>query len=296
MTDCFYHYTDAQTALKILTKKELWMTHTSFLNDTQEGKELRIYLNKALLNPEICKILDYIDSNFESYICSFSKNGDLLSQWRGYCPDGEGYSIGFHQPKSFKTLLNPEGEACFRGEEKPNVDSSHATWHVSNYEKCIYLDEEKEKICESLVQDMENSYANMPDNIRKIVSELPKTPQELKDLYNYLSNVNVWFKLYIYYSCLFKDESFQEEDEYRLFITFNNRYKQEPCYRVKKGIFIPYHRFCFEDKLFKEIIVRKTSHDEFADKGLRHYLKHHKKMTNEQIDIFIKPSGIPFRG
>ena len=30
------------------------------------------------------------------FICSFSRNDDQLSQWRGYCPDGNGFCIGFN--------------------------------------------------------------------------------------------------------------------------------------------------------------------------------------------------------
>jgi len=29
------------------------------------------------------------------FVCSFSEEGDQLSQWRGYCPSGYGFSIGF---------------------------------------------------------------------------------------------------------------------------------------------------------------------------------------------------------
>ncbi|POA86212.1 DUF2971 domain-containing protein [Pseudomonas sp. FW305-E2] len=31
------------------------------------------------------------------YVSSFSERPDLLSQWRGYCPGGSGYCIGFDQ-------------------------------------------------------------------------------------------------------------------------------------------------------------------------------------------------------
>jgi hypothetical protein len=32
------------------------------------------------------------------YIASFSEHKDVLSQWRGYCGKGNGYSIGFMPP------------------------------------------------------------------------------------------------------------------------------------------------------------------------------------------------------
>ncbi|GHF02451.1 DUF2971 domain-containing protein [Thalassotalea profundi] len=290
MTDCFYHYTDAETALKILTKKELWMTHISYLNDTQEGKDLREHLNPKVNNPEIHKILDYIDSHYESYVCSLSKNGDLLSQWRGYCPKGEGYAIGFRQPN----FENKEREACFRGEAESNNDAAHAAIQVSEYHRCIYGEEEKESIIEELAEAFEADYKEMPNDIKSIVSQLPKAPLNWKALNGHLNN-GLWLKYYSYFKLIFKDETFKEEEEYRLFIIFHNQYKQTPCYRVKKGVFIPYHRFCFNDDIFKEIIVRKTPNEKLSHEGLSHYLKHNKGMTEEKIKDFIKISNIPYR-
>lgn len=295
MTDCFYHYTDAETALKILTKKELWMTHISYLNDTQEGKDLPKFLLPRIDNPEIHKILDYIDSHYESYVCSFSKNGDLLSQWRGYCPNGDGYSIGFRQPRSFISFENKEGEACFRGEAESNEDAAHAAIQVSEYQRCIYDEEEKESIIEALAEALEADYKEMPNDIKSIVSELPKVPLDWAKFNGYIMNHGSWIKYYSYFKLTFKDESFKEEEEYRLFIIFHNQYKQTPCYRVKKGVLIPYHRFCFNDDLFKEIIVRKTPNEKLSHGGMSHYLKHNKGMTEEKIKDFIKISNIPYR-
>ncbi len=36
-----------------------------------------------------------LSENFSCYVCSFSEESDLLSQWRGYCKDGSGYCLGF---------------------------------------------------------------------------------------------------------------------------------------------------------------------------------------------------------
>ena len=33
--------------------------------------------------------------NLTPFVASFSENGDQLSQWRAYCPKGNGFSIGF---------------------------------------------------------------------------------------------------------------------------------------------------------------------------------------------------------
>lgn len=47
------------------------------------------------------KIMTYLESYFDSskasytFIGSFSRGEDLLSQWRGYCPKAGGYALEF---------------------------------------------------------------------------------------------------------------------------------------------------------------------------------------------------------
>ncbi|MDN4502103.1 DUF2971 domain-containing protein [Alteromonadaceae bacterium BrNp21-10] len=294
MANCFYHYTDAQTALKILDNNELWMTHVSYLNDSTEGKELRKILNRMSVPSGVYNILDYIDKNYESYVCSFSEKGDLLSQWRGYCPNGEGYAIGFKQPESYKNLFDDEG-ICFRGARE---DGNHLTHTTVGYQPCIYQKKDKQDVIKALALKLQSSYESMPTNVKNLVANLPKRSQEWIKVYSYLiqnEKDKVWFNDYIFFKYCFKNESFKEENEYRLFITFNERYHQEPCYRVKNGVFIPYYRFCFDDNLIKEIIVRKTRQQELSKAGLKHYLKHRKGKNDEEIKKLMRLSKIPFR-
>jgi len=44
----------------------------------------------------------YVESS--SYITCFSRNGDLLSQWRAYGNDGKGVSIGFYSKLISKAI------------------------------------------------------------------------------------------------------------------------------------------------------------------------------------------------
>jgi hypothetical protein len=112
-----YHYTNAKGLSGILSSKKLWLTESFFLNDPDEIQVgtgqvhievmkgiLDIYKNRKdkidgfefnileLLNEKI-KHLREIKSDY-IFICSFCKDGDLLSQWKGYANYGEGYSIG----------------------------------------------------------------------------------------------------------------------------------------------------------------------------------------------------------
>lgn len=104
-----YHYTDAAGLLGIIENSRLWATDLRFLNDPSEGgflperllglmssklggvsdieKSIITGLEKALLNPRW---------NYSTFAVSFSTNGDLLSQWRGYGSFGKGYAVGLN--------------------------------------------------------------------------------------------------------------------------------------------------------------------------------------------------------
>lgn len=108
-----YHYTSQKGLLGIVTSKKIWATNIQYLNDETEltyaieltREEVQKLINKLQgkdieLLEEIARRLDTAtwagyDSSTSIYVCSFSTECDQLSQWRGYCPDGNGFSIGF---------------------------------------------------------------------------------------------------------------------------------------------------------------------------------------------------------
>ncbi len=99
-----YHYCNIETFFKIITSKTLWLTDSNNTND---------YLENRWINPLIEEyIKEKVDDNNKdwyqqlvmqyninqppSFICCFSEEGDLLSQWRAYANNGCGVSIGFN--------------------------------------------------------------------------------------------------------------------------------------------------------------------------------------------------------
>ncbi|MBC2678907.1 DUF2971 domain-containing protein [Pseudomonas baltica] len=101
----FYHYTSQVGLLGILSSKSIWCTNALFLNDPTEFKHA-IQHGKQMANR---LYEDDYDERFgwqlrhelestaadDLYVSSFSERPDLLSQWRGYCPGGNGYCLGF---------------------------------------------------------------------------------------------------------------------------------------------------------------------------------------------------------
>ena len=104
-----YHSTSQSGLLGILSTKTLWATRIQYLNDSTEFAyalgllKNSVYLLRLNAHPEskFAIALDAIYKALESlsgihiHVGCFSEKSDDLSQWRGYCPDGIGYSIGF---------------------------------------------------------------------------------------------------------------------------------------------------------------------------------------------------------
>lgn len=293
MSQLYYHYTDASTALKILTNKELWLTHTGYLNDANEGLDILPHLHKYIKDKNIIKLLEFVDSRVEAYTCSFSTEKDLLSQWRGYCPPEEGYAIGFKSPEKFQSLWCKDG-ISIEGAPK-NHNSFCLTSHTQRFEACIYDDEVKDEIIKSLALSMKEKYIQLKIDIPAALSSPDGTLVESKDLLQRLSADEVWLIDYVVYKFLFKDKAFKEEKEYRFIVTFDSDYSQDPCYRTKDGAFIPYYRYCFSDEDVKKVVIRKTKNTDKCEQGLKHFLINHKNMSSDEADNFIDTSNIPFQ-
>lgn len=88
----------------ILKNKKIWLSGINNLNDHQEVEWTIRKIFSALKKLEakfplvdIERLWNQIQqSRATPYVCSFSSEGDLLSQWRAYARDGTGVAIGFN--------------------------------------------------------------------------------------------------------------------------------------------------------------------------------------------------------
>lgn len=110
--DKLYHYTSSEALHAIVTHEEIWCTDASFLNDSSEllhtievaktviqGKieagASTLYSEGVIaLLEEIIVEIDVVKQQ-ATYIASFTRLPDDLSQWRAYSPASGGYAIGF---------------------------------------------------------------------------------------------------------------------------------------------------------------------------------------------------------
>lgn len=99
-----FHYTDVNAVKSILKNEKLWLTDVRYLNDSEEMhngiKTILDYIKNQVKNfPDrhefIGRAAEYIEhglvgkagygiKNRPVYVCSFSRAGNLLSQWRAY--------------------------------------------------------------------------------------------------------------------------------------------------------------------------------------------------------------------
>lgn len=140
-----YHYTSAAGLLGIVESKSLWTSSIHHLNDASEysyaGAIAREFaarsLNADADHPwrdcflELLEISDRMLGDAMVYVASLSEAGDRLSQWRGYCPSGGGFSVGF-APELITQLAWRQGYELL---------------------KCEYDVKEQAAICEELVSE-----------------------------------------------------------------------------------------------------------------------------------------------
>lgn len=100
-----FHYCDVNAFVNIILRKKLWLSATSVLNDYQEIKFVKHAVIEAIKAKRTKENEEYLLKFYnifmmnspEPYICCFSSEDDLLSQWRSYANDGRGVSIGFNR-------------------------------------------------------------------------------------------------------------------------------------------------------------------------------------------------------
>ena len=101
-----YHYTSPAGLLGILTGKCIWLSQLNYSNDLVEYSYAISVIQKVLEEYGLGQAVKLdVTAMPATYSFSLSQNGDILSQWRGYCPQG-GYSVRFYQPQLDTMMKN----------------------------------------------------------------------------------------------------------------------------------------------------------------------------------------------
>jgi hypothetical protein len=123
-----YHYTSQKGLLGIIHDRRIWATNVLFLNDSTElnyairlvQENITKRLEQENLDKGESRFLEDLSEDLDNfntpthqsfdgiYVCSFSQNRDQLSQWRGYCPDGSGFTIAFDFESSLRDIVKEQ--------------------------------------------------------------------------------------------------------------------------------------------------------------------------------------------
>lgn len=234
-----FQYTRASTIRSLVDKKKLWATEHLYLNDPTEFKHGMQMFAAALLNflirtglPQnsISRAMTtfndgYTDPKIRYFISSFTENGDLLSQWRGYGDSGKGLSIGFD----------------------PSKVPLDETLKTSFWCKVIYDDVTKNQIIQSVLNQMVN--------IWNVIINLGTVSQN-----HQLSNLIVaYIQVSTLFSLKFKDYAWREEEEWRFVELSSNKRPKKVQVRDRESDLIEYLEVGLLDGFLTSIFVGPRS-------------------------------------
>ncbi len=261
-----FHYTSQEGILGILGGREIWATDIQYLNDTREGRigfeiARHVLLDRTTLaemkgtqkplwkakhdhmKDTLKKVRDKRSANVMT--CSFTEHGDLLSQWRGYCQPGPGFSIGFHSKKLLE-IQNSDPRILLA--------------------RCIYdYPTQKQILEEGIDCELKDEFPFVLHE-RTAFSEISLT---LKDRNEFL-----WFC-----SPLFKDSSFEEEEEWRLINPRESGEQHQLSFRPGLAMLTPYVRIPLastaQELGVSNIIVGPCPHPELAKRATVDFILKH---------------------
>lgn len=221
-----YHYTSFTGLLGIIKSQSLWASDIRFLNDAAEMKH-----TADLLRDEIARRLEEGKSNSKLlsqfrdwlfhritdghmlFVVSLTANGNLLSQWRGYCPLGKGISVGFNS----------------------RVISDCAARQSFIIGKCIYDSARQSELTKSILDEIEKLAVARGEN--KDASKRHPS-QSYHDVFE-----EVEADL-LRVAAILKHTSFKEEEEWRAVSPVLTNYVNSPIYyREGMSMLVPYLEF-----------------------------------------------------
>lgn len=264
-----YHYTTMAGALGILSNKKIWATHIKYLNDSTEfelakavGVEVAESLRRSSTSEadnrlwaDIVKGIEGIGINI--CVASFSEEGDLLSQWRGYASPG-GCSIGFDH--EFLASV-----------------ATAANWR---FLPCIYDPDKQRKLMREILLEVFEINTRLISEGRYLDFNGGAAAARMNQL-----------------AGIFKDRSFSEEREWRLISRPLMNTQEAFKLRPGPSMLVPYFEqdlLNLEGEMrLRRVVAAPTPHPDLSCASLQQLLVKHGFWDEDEVDI--SPSSIPFR-
>lgn len=257
-TDTLYHYCTPEAFISMLSSRKIWLSSLTLSNDSNEGKVLNDAFTRILeknehdieVKKKASAIFDSFEMTMDGLGFCLSSAGDLLSQWRGYAANGQGFSIGFS--KQYLTELSK------------NIASTQPKFNLL---EVIYSPDQQELELMSAYNFIKKyigsgklnqpSLSRLP--IRTNAHGADNTPEQSDDIlesahldffYGVINSLPNMFSL--------KNPAFKEELEWRL-VSFLTKSTANDCLiRVSGKRLIPYREFTLEDlsmPIINEVII-----------------------------------------
>lgn len=288
-----YHYTTPAGALGILEEKIIRASNAVFLNDSEEIRfALRIasdicleladspkyhHLEKSVLRDTGLRLIDGPIHEYSNiFVACFSRNGDDLSQWRGYGRDGRGVSLGFNTRALVKLLENQK-----------------IRFVKINYKK----DQAKQKIRSILESWHKNVWS------RKMLFKecINITPSDEEMLSNMVRGLGWALRLVLRrVAACFKDPAFKSEWEFRAIVRLTNQNLSKRVKFVPRDDMLrPYVEMNLSNPgigiqraPIDTIKIGPSAHSDLSATSMRLFLR---KLKYEDAGGMIEKSIVPFR-
>lgn len=258
--DLLYHYTSLEALTKIVESGCLYATDVQFFSDASERKHTADILrgqiarqkgvrssNSTMLSQLLVWVSERLTRGHMQFVASFSTDGNLLSQWRSYCPQGKGVSIGF----------------------RPEVIIQAARAQEFHIGKCIYDGGRQQELAKSILSKIEEAAERLAENTD---TSKRHPSQSFHDVFEEVEGDLLRI------AALIKHESFNEEKEWRVVSSIITDYVQAPIkYREGRSMLIPFIEFSLRanaaDPLpFEHVILGPTPNPDSSQTSLSRFL------------------------
>jgi DUF2971 family protein len=272
--EILYHYTTQGGLLGIINGREIWASHTQYLNDVREFRHAIDVVEEELSNMRLepphhdkAELLSAIEERLKGIesinvcVCSFSADGDVLSQWRAYGGGASGFSIGF------------SGAFLRAASDQLNF------WLVP----VLYDENEQRALVRTLLEDV------LAENLQKRAKPTDHDNDEPGQPPggNFVAYLNR-------YAPILKHKSFSEEREWRIISRPLFCSHERFGYRAGSSMLVPYFRIPLssEQRPFsiEEIIVGPTPHPEQSIRSVKGLLTRH-----DLEETKVRNSEAPYR-
>jgi hypothetical protein len=272
-----FHYTSIEGLMGVVNSKSLWASEVRYLNDAAELHHFGSLANQQILqaqstnqNSDEREILsqfgEWLKERLSSgplvFVSSLTENGNLLSQWRGYCSHGKGVSLGFNPIELAKA-----------------AKESHFSLG-----RCVYEPERQNEVVAEVI-----SIA-----LKGAMASGPALPSVSHPTQSYHSVFNALCGEILRIASLLKHPAFSEESEWRAVSPAFSNYVSAPiCYRNGKSMLVPYIHFKLptHNQLLNvpEIVVGPTPTPNLSLNSISQYISKNTSNSPTRVSACLIP-------